>query len=223
MSESSSSELRTDEVDEVKFLPLTRCHGRSVRTRPNSYADSHTARTSTTSHSRPSLVSGAAPYLVPVFLLPLPLDLVVPAVFHTAAEPSDLRTPARSLDAARLDVVSLHPDLEDRLEPRDVREGAIPERGDQACVRQALDAVFRLLADRLRPLLGQVPLPFLRLIIESLVSAGSAEYDPKPTKNKPATGAWIYWKRPEEWAQVLYEWVRRAPRFQLCFTYWKAT
>lgn len=55
---------------------------------------------------------------------------------------------------------------------------------------------------------GQLDLATLRLVIDALVSTGSAEYDPKPSKTKPATSAWIYWKRPEEWAQVIYDWVR---------------
>lgn len=75
------------------------------------------------------------------------------------------------------------------------------------CSRPALCALF--IADRPSSTwAGQVPLTFLRLIVESLVSAGSAEYDTKPSKSKPATVAWIYWKRPEEWAQVIYDWVR---------------
>ncbi|BGO96829.1 DUF852 domain-containing protein [Rhodotorula toruloides ATCC 204091] len=69
----------------------------------------------------------------------------------------------------------------------------------------------------------QVPLPFLRLIIESLVSAGSAEYNPKPTKNKPATGAWIYWKRPEEWAQVIYDWVKETGQTNSIMTFYELT
>jgi ESCRT-II complex subunit VPS25 len=50
-----------------------------------------------------------------------------------------------------------------------------------------------------------------------MVAAGSAEYDPKPAKGKPATAAWVYWKRPEEWAAVIYEWVRFLPLSLLFF------
>ncbi len=40
-----------------------------------------------------------------------------------------------------------------------------------------------------------------------MVAEGSAEYDP-PVKGKiPPTGALIYWKRPEEWATTIYNWV----------------
>lgn len=48
----------------------------------------------------------------------------------------------------------------------------------------------------------------LRLVMDALVSSSSAEYDPKAAKGRPATSAWIYWKRPDEWATVLYDWVR---------------
>lgn len=48
-----------------------------------------------------------------------------------------------------------------------------------------------------------------------MVASGQAEYDPKPAKGKPATAAWIFWKRPEEWAAVIYEWVRFLSSFCL--------
>lgn len=69
-----------------------------------------------------------------------------------------------------------------------------------------------LTLERGRPrVTGQLDLATLRLVIDALVSTGSAEYDPKPSKTKLATSAWIYWKSPEEWAQVIYDWVRLLP------------
>lgn len=41
-----------------------------------------------------------------------------------------------------------------------------------------------------------------------MVSAGSAEYDPPKTpKGQLPRAALIYWKRPEEWAALIYDWV----------------
>jgi len=52
-----------------------------------------------------------------------------------------------------------------------------------------------------------MPLPFLKVLIGRMVADGSAEYDP-PVKGKaPPAGALIYWKRPEEWATIIYNWV----------------
>lgn len=46
-----------------------------------------------------------------------------------------------------------------------------------------------------------------------MVAAGEAAYDPVPRKGAPPTNALIYWRKPDEWAQMIYEWVsRRAPR-----------
>jgi hypothetical protein len=56
-----------------------------------------------------------------------------------------------------------------------------------------------------------MPLPFLRVVVSRMVAEGSAEYDP-PVKGKtPPTGAFIYWKRPEEWATTIYNWVSNLP------------
>ena len=54
---------------------------------------------------------------------------------------------------------------------------------------------------------GRMPLAFLRALVSRMVAEGSAEYDP-PVKGKaPPTGALIHWKRPEEWANIIYSWV----------------
>lgn len=50
-------------------------------------------------------------------------------------------------------------------------------------------------------------LPALRLVIEQMVQAGTAEYDPPKTSKALPTGALIYWKRPEEWAAIIYDWI----------------
>ncbi|TKA55469.1 hypothetical protein B0A53_02395 [Rhodotorula sp. CCFEE 5036] len=69
----------------------------------------------------------------------------------------------------------------------------------------------------------QLDLATLRLVIDALVSTGAAEYDPKPSKTKPATSAWIYWKRPEEWAQVIYDWVKETGQTNSIMTFYELT
>ncbi|GAA5892587.1 hypothetical protein JCM6882_005653 [Rhodosporidiobolus microsporus] len=66
-------------------------------------------------------------------------------------------------------------------------------------------------------------LPVLRAVIEHMVASGSAEYDPKPSKGKPATGAWIYWKTPEEWAAAIYEWVKETGQTNSIMTFYELT
>lgn len=46
--------------------------------------------------------------------------------------------------------------------------------------------------------------------MQSMVNAGQAEYDPPLSKVKGEVpkGVLIYWKRPEEWATLIYDWVR---------------
>ena len=42
-----------------------------------------------------------------------------------------------------------------------------------------------------------------------MVTAGTAEYDPPKTpKGQLPTAVLVYWKRPEEWATLIYDWVR---------------
>lgn len=60
-------------------------------------------------------------------------------------------------------------------------------------------------------LTGQLQLPTLRLVVAAMVAAGQAEYDPRPTKGAQPTGALVYWKKPDEWAQLIYDWVSSAP------------
>lgn len=45
-----------------------------------------------------------------------------------------------------------------------------------------------------------------------MVLAGTADYDPPlKTKGEVPTGVLIYWRRPEEWATLIYDWVRSFP------------
>ncbi|GAA5985934.1 hypothetical protein JCM11641_004833 [Rhodosporidiobolus odoratus] len=66
-------------------------------------------------------------------------------------------------------------------------------------------------------------LPTLRLLIDHLVTSGSAEYDPKPQKGKPATAAWIYWKRPEELAVAIYDWIKETGQTNSILTFYELT
>lgn len=52
------------------------------------------------------------------------------------------------------------------------------------------------------------------------MSSGQAEYDVrggKLAKGASAPAAFIYWKRPEEWAAVIYDWVNIAEEEQSVF------
>lgn len=51
--------------------------------------------------------------------------------------------------------------------------------------------------DRVLPL-------FLSFLIESLVTAKLAAYEPA----KQTRSVLLYWRTPEEWGEVLHEWVR---------------
>ncbi|BGP53115.1 hypothetical protein JCM8202_004198 [Rhodotorula sphaerocarpa] len=69
----------------------------------------------------------------------------------------------------------------------------------------------------------QLNLATLRLVLDALVSSSSAEYDAKPAKGRPATSAWIYWKRPDEWATVLYDWVKETGQTNSIMTFYELT
>lgn len=53
-----------------------------------------------------------------------------------------------------------------------------------------------------------MPQSHLDYIIKSMVADGSALYEPP----KQARSVIICWKKVEEWAETLYEWVRRTSR-----------
>lgn len=59
---------------------------------------------------------------------------------------------------------------------------------------------------------GGLHLPALRLVVAQMVAAGTADYDPPKKSSKAVpTSALIYWRRPEEWATIIYDWVRAGP------------
>ncbi|POY71990.1 hypothetical protein BMF94_4999 [Rhodotorula taiwanensis] len=69
----------------------------------------------------------------------------------------------------------------------------------------------------------QLNLATLRLVIDALVANSSAEYDPKPAKGRPATSAWMYWKRPDEWATVIYDWIKGTGQTNSIMTFYELT
>ncbi|GAA5877022.1 hypothetical protein JCM8547_007494 [Rhodosporidiobolus lusitaniae] len=88
------------------------------------------------------------------------------------------------------------------------------ELTDERCMREPL---------RNERINRRLLLPTLRALVEHMVASGSAEYDPKPAKGKPATAVWIYWKRPEEWAAVIYEWVKSTGQTNSIMTFYELT
>ncbi|GAA6035356.1 hypothetical protein JCM8097_008830 [Rhodosporidiobolus ruineniae] len=85
---------------------------------------------------------------------------------------------------------------------------------DETCSREPFNN------DRIK---RRLHLPVLRAVVEHLVTAGQAEYDPKPAKGKPAAAAWVYWKRPEEWAAAIYEWVKETGQTNSIMTFYELT
>ncbi|GAA5887469.1 hypothetical protein JCM5296_002583 [Sporobolomyces johnsonii] len=85
---------------------------------------------------------------------------------------------------------------------------------DQTC----LEPPFHNLAIR-----RHLQLPTLRAIVDHLTLSGAAEYDPKPSKSRPATSAWIYWKRPEEWATLIYDWIKETGQTNSIMTFYELT
>ncbi|CEQ42150.1 SPOSA6832_03943, partial [Sporobolomyces salmonicolor] len=63
----------------------------------------------------------------------------------------------------------------------------------------------------------------LRAIVDHLALSGAAEYDPKPSKSRPPTSAWIYWKRPDEWATVIYDWIKETGQTNSIMTFYELT
>lgn len=60
---------------------------------------------------------------------------------------------------------------------------------------------------------------FLSFLIESLVTAKLAAYEPA----KQTRSVLLYWRTPEEWGEVLHEWVRYSnfsfyPNSESCLT-----
>ncbi|KAK4058195.1 hypothetical protein OIO90_000934 [Microbotryomycetes sp. JL221] len=76
----------------------------------------------------------------------------------------------------------------------------------------------------------RLPLSTLRIIIESMVSAGQAEYDVaagvkslSSSKRNSATAVLVYWRRPEEWATVIYDWIKQTGQTNSIMTFWELT
>ena len=48
---------------------------------------------------------------------------------------------------------------------------------------------------------------FAKALLGRLVAQGAAAWDGKKAKGEQPTRAIIYWKRPEQWGELIYEWV----------------
>ncbi|SCV68883.1 BQ2448_1004 [Microbotryum intermedium] len=68
-----------------------------------------------------------------------------------------------------------------------------------------------------------VNIPMLRAIFDYMSLTGTAEYDPKPLRDQPATGALVYWKSTDEWAQAIYTWVKDKGLTNSIMTFWELT
>jgi hypothetical protein len=51
---------------------------------------------------------------------------------------------------------------------------------------------------------GKMPPPYLSDILATMVDKNVAAYEPA----KQTRAVLVYWRLPEEWAEVLYDWVR---------------
>ena len=51
---------------------------------------------------------------------------------------------------------------------------------------------------------GKIRSPHLAAVIAHMVATGQAVYDPP----NQTSAVLLYWRSPEEWAQVLHDWVR---------------
>lgn len=71
--------------------------------------------------------------------------------------------------------------------------------------------------DRLLYIPGRLHLATLRNVVEAMVAAGSAEYDPpKAAKGQLPSAVLVFWRKPEEWANIIYDWVSStSPRSSL--------
>lgn len=56
--------------------------------------------------------------------------------------------------------------------------------------------------------LGKLPSSHLQYIVSQMVAKNLAAYEPA----KQTRSVLLYWRLPEEWAEVLHEWVRHGDR-----------
>ena len=61
--------------------------------------------------------------------------------------------------------------------------------------------VFYIYTDN--DLTGKMPPPYLSDILATMVDKNVASYEPA----KQTRAVLVYWRLPEEWAEVLYDWV----------------
>ncbi|KAG8959512.1 hypothetical protein FRC03_007880 [Tulasnella sp. 419] len=66
---------------------------------------------------------------------------------------------------------------------------------------------------------GQMKGSHLEYLIDTMVSEGSAFYEP-PKQNRSVI---VCWKRPEEWAEVLFNWAHSTGQLNTILTYYEIT
>lgn len=76
---------------------------------------------------------------------------------------------------------------------------------------------------------GRLQLSTLREIVERMVQQGAAAYDVSATASKKSGTAsegaivWLYWKRPEEWATTIYDWITSTGQTNSILTFFELT
>ncbi|KAK4054787.1 hypothetical protein OIV83_000711 [Microbotryomycetes sp. JL201] len=59
-----------------------------------------------------------------------------------------------------------------------------------------------------------------------MIASGQAEYDwpgGKAVRGQSAPAALIYWRRPEEWASIIYDWIKETGQTNSIMTFWELT
>ncbi|GAA5842350.1 hypothetical protein JCM9279_005354 [Rhodotorula babjevae] len=67
----------------------------------------------------------------------------------------------------------------------------------------------------------QLALPTLRLVLDDLVAQGHAAWVEPPAL--PKSAVWVYWKRPDEWATAIYDWVKETGQTNSIMTFYELT
>ncbi|GAA6052328.1 hypothetical protein JCM3770_007254 [Rhodotorula araucariae] len=90
---------------------------------------------------------------------------------------------------------------------------------------EASDAQCQVEPFRNPSLNRQLPLPVLHQVLDALVASGNAAWDPAtvPSKGKRGGAVWLYWRRPEEWASVIYDWVKETGQAGTVMTFYELT